>query len=89
MALSASFRVMKATKARFEVRPRSSSVRGHIIFTLAKGPYLQNSLQSISSFICIDRKCKTDTHLLIPLRSRRLYLWAYAVDVEVSGDRHC
>lgn len=51
MALSASFRVIKATKALLEVLPRSSSVRGHMIFTLAKGPYLQNSLQSNSSFI--------------------------------------
>lgn len=50
-AFSASFRVMKATKALLEVRQRSSSVRGHMIFTLARGPYLPNSLHSISSFI--------------------------------------
>lgn len=51
MALSASLRVMKATKPRLETRVRSSSVRGHMIFTLARGPYLPNSLHSISSFI--------------------------------------
>jgi hypothetical protein len=37
-ALSASLRFIKATKPQFLSLALSSSVRGHMIFTLARGP---------------------------------------------------
>lgn len=70
MALSASFRVIKATKALLEVLQRSSSVRGHMIFTLARGPYLQNSLQSNSSFIWKDQNEMGEMSLTVKSESK-------------------
>ena len=51
MALSASFRVMKATKPQLRFLLLSSSVLGHMILTLARGPYFPNSSHNISSSI--------------------------------------
>lgn len=58
-ARSASLLFMKATKPQFLSRALSSSVLGHMILTLASGPYRPNSWQSISSFICETKKKKS------------------------------
>ena len=49
-ALSPSLRFMNATKPQLRPRCRASSVRGHMILTLASGPYLPN----ISHNCCSD-----------------------------------
>jgi len=62
-ALSPSTLLMNATKPQLRLRSFSSSVLGHIIFTLAKGPYLPKILQSCSS---LSLNLKNTVHVLIP-----------------------
>ena len=59
-AFSASFLFMKATKPQFLFLHFSSSVRDHITFTQARGPYLPNIWQSISLFIWMETDRQTD-----------------------------
>lgn len=55
-ARSPSLRLMKATKPQFLCLAFSSSLRGHIIFILAKGPYLPNISINCCSVICKDER---------------------------------
>lgn len=55
-ARSPSLRLMNATKPQFLCLAFSSSLRGHIIFILAKGPYLPNISINCCSVICKDER---------------------------------
>ncbi len=54
-ARSASILFMKATNPQFLATALCSSVRGHIILTLARGPYRPKISQSCCSVICGQR----------------------------------